>query len=175
MARQKTSAPALEPKLTISKAEAQRKLDDRLAKGRDLLTPEARANWHTRLKECEQWTTFNESLLRQMFTTDALAQEYNWSTAGSVSFQLGTHPTSGPQHSWENVQEEVDCLESIANRLELYVDPKLETTSGAAGPTPPAQDAPSPLKTLERLADRFHLVARQLRDRSHKRVHSRSR
>jgi hypothetical protein len=97
MAKQKNNPPQEEPKLKISKADAQRKLEDRLIKGREFLTPQVRMDWAARVKGYEKWTIFNETMLRQMFTTDALAGEYNWSTNGSVSFQLGTYP-EGPQH-----------------------------------------------------------------------------
>jgi REase_DpnII-MboI len=168
MAKQRSTPPQEEPKLKMSKADAQHKLDDRLTKGREFLAPQVRMNWAARVKDYEKWTIFNETMLRQMFTTDALAVEYNWSTNGSVSFQLGGYP-EGPQHRWENVQPELDCLESIGERLDLYADPQIERADSTTGLGPTALP-PSPLKKLETLANRFHVVARHLRDRPQKRT-----
>jgi hypothetical protein len=167
MAR-KSSPPASpsRPELKIPLDEARRRLQDRVAKGRELMTQEVASNWPTRVKDYERWTAFNADLLRSLLSTDELAQEYEWSAAGDLHFQA--HPGDDLQYSFQALRSQVDSLESIIERLELFPVAGLPQGSTAAkrgGPTEKPDRHRTPLDVLEHLANRFHIVAQQLRAR----------
>lgn len=143
----KTSNPPPPEKptmLLVSHQDAQAKLKDRIQKGQELLACQvnsfddlgvARNNYY-------KWRAYNEELLKQIFSTDRLAQEYS----GSVGIAIigGRSPTLREeiQELHQDINENIHRLESIGERLDLFPGPEPEpipTTSVKArnaGSTP---------------------------------------
>lgn len=93
--------------------------------------------------EVRLWYEFTAELLRQLFTTDDPTDEFT----GRGSFWSGDDISVGKY---------LAKLTSIHQRLELYYE-KIQITSNTS--------LVNPLSNLERIVVRFHLVARQLRQR----------
>ena len=156
-------APPTEPikaQLTQPVAEARLKIETRIEIGKQLLLSELGdpLNQLTvrRLDgEHQIWTEYNADLLRSMFTTEQRAQEYercppipkmSFGDLTGVDIVRRTHDCIGA---------ELQCLESIQNRLGLYT-----VVASAAAPVDDRRR--SPLEVIEKISDRFHAVARQL-------------
>lgn len=81
MARKKTPAP--EPKvpaeLLISRDEAKSKLQERIQKGLEIkqIQVSSREALESARNEYSKWNAFNEELLKRIFTTEELAEEYS--------------------------------------------------------------------------------------------------
>jgi predicted nucleotide-binding protein len=107
------------PELLMQRADASLRLDDRIAKGRDLKkTDVTNAGEYEALKsEKVKWSEYNHELLMRMFTTDGAARDYSF-------FGFGTGVMNA---SWQTRVEElrrdidlsIQRLESIQERLEL--------------------------------------------------------
>jgi len=94
MARKRApEPPPSEPELRIPAVEAAAKLDDRIAKGRDLLRREVRSIEEIgRLDDdYDKWNAYNRDLLTSLFTTDETLCGY-----GSSGIPLGAD-ASDPQ------------------------------------------------------------------------------
>ena len=156
-------APPAEPikaQLTQPVAEARSKLETRIEIGKQLLLsrlgdPLDALTVRRSDAEHQIWTEYNAELLRSLFTTEQRAEEYeqcppipemSFGELTGVDVVRRTHDCIGA---------ELQCLESIQNRLGLYT-----VVAGAA--TPVDDGRRSPLEVLERISDRFHVVARQL-------------
>jgi hypothetical protein len=108
------------------------------------------------------WRDYNSHMLRAVFTTHEFAEEYSRSVDG-----YGVDPkvlaryendlaTTLELKLWHGVESQKDCVASIRERL-----PLIEEDNRSAVET----TATRPEDQLVRLAERFHLVARQLRER----------
>src|SRR5205807_5749974 len=111
-------------------------------------------------------TSYNSQLLRKLFSTDEISQAYGWCGPAPVVIFGETSAHEELQRKYAGLEAELQELESTGEQLELYANPELEgqTTAGAAS-APLARAPRSPLDVLEQLANRFHLVAQQLRRR----------
>lgn len=125
MARQKQSAtPARLPTLLISRAEAQKRLADRIDLGRRLLeAPIASVEtYETAQQRVRKWTDFNTELLQRIFDNDSFAKEYNWHPGfGSVPLNPGLEELIEDQR--EGVATRLTRLESLLERLDLVPEP----------------------------------------------------
>jgi predicted nucleotide-binding protein len=144
MARKPPPQPPERPKtaLTVPPGVAQAKLGDRIAKGIELRDRvNKQQSGPSQLEnDAASWRKYNEQLLRQLFTTAELADEYSNSV---YSGPLVMH--FGPGGSGRNVlgdlltsvDQEVACLGSIVDRLEIF------PAAASAAPEPSSQRSPS--------------------------------
>lgn len=122
MPRSRTPAPPPpDPELKVSPDEAKEKLVDRITKGRELQTREIRTVEHIDELEGEKrkWNSFNHELLKRLFTTDALADEYSRFYGGVISMGRPS-PSERLESLRSDIGEQVHRLESIVERLELF-------------------------------------------------------
>lgn len=122
MARKRIpDAPTPDPELRVPHEDASQRLADQIEKGQALLKRQIRSQQDIKSAKDEyrNWSDFNEELLRRLFTTAKLAEEYTW-WGGIASVPL--YPSS-PQEQLEELQEDISVslrrLESIKGRLEL--------------------------------------------------------
>jgi hypothetical protein len=106
----------------------------------------------------QKWTEFTAEMLRHSFSTERLAEEYERSPPVPEAYFEEPSPVERIRRMHEVIGAEVQCLESILNRLQFFATP------APAVPTerPPTPAQRTPLTVLEQLANRFHLVAKQL-------------
>jgi hypothetical protein len=115
--------PEPDPKLKVPRADAKRRLEERVVLGWKLLrtevgTPEV---LEKNIADAEKWRKFNDSLLKLLFTTPAIAEEYgagadvpSLASFGQVSFRERVEELR------EEIGDQVQRLESIVERLELF-------------------------------------------------------
>ena len=123
MARKPTSKPA-EPKkpaeLTMTREDAKAKLQDRIEKGMELKRVQVNTpqSYETAMNEYSKWNSFNGELLKRMFTTEELADEYNWWGLAV----LGGRQSLGEQIAelGKDIDKKIHRLDSIIERLELF-------------------------------------------------------
>lgn len=125
------------PLLTVSRNEAKQRIAAQIEKAKHV--PNASINEND---EARRWYEFTAELLRQIFTTDTLRDEFT----GRSSISFGDDITTGHY---------LKRLISIHERLDLY--PETHTSASIA--------SDSPIPNIERLIAKFHTVARQLRQR----------
>jgi predicted nucleotide-binding protein len=102
--------------LCVPRDEAKEKLEKQIAEGEGMLGLAAfDPSFRTRKK---LWTDFNKELLRSLFTTDELAQEY--ATRGPRILRTDETQTERWNRSMQEIQRDLDVLRSVARRLELY-------------------------------------------------------
>lgn len=131
MAHKRKMTEPLEPKrpnyLVITREEAERNIAVQINEGRQLLElPIATEKDLERAKaEYSAWNSFNRELLRKLFNSPDVSDEY--SSSGSIGttvpFSLmGIGPSIGQQVEdfYNRIQRRIDSLESICKRLSLY-------------------------------------------------------
>lgn len=76
----KTAAHTISTELMISRDEAKRRLIDRIEKGQQFTQIEINStqSLEAAKHEFHKWNAFNAELLKQIFTTDELSEEYSW-------------------------------------------------------------------------------------------------
>jgi uncharacterized protein (TIGR02391 family) len=110
-----------ETKLTLSMTKATKLIDKRIKKGNDFLERSIlSSNEFKKLKkDYNKWNNYNRDLLIKIFTDDSIKNEYNGFCIGVV----GSHRDSIAQkikRKKDNIEEKINALESIKERLELY-------------------------------------------------------
>jgi predicted nucleotide-binding protein len=118
-------APASEPKLPaellISKDDAKSRLLKRIQKGLEIKqtqinSPEA---LDVAKKEYSKWNSFNEELLKRIFTTEELAKEYSWFSP-FVGIGIEERPlTERFNYFNKDIDEKIHRIDSIIERLEI--------------------------------------------------------
>lgn len=137
MARRSIPAPpAPEPELKLPVPAAAAKLDERIAKGRELRERQITSpqGFVALEKDYERWDNYNYDLLaRAIFTTDKIAKEY--SSAGFPGVLSVEEPTQAQRlrELHEYLDGKMTSLESIKERLELI---PLTASARGVGPTP---------------------------------------
>lgn len=139
MARRKsqTSPPPENPRLAKPRDEVQRMLDERISKGADLLhrhdTIATNEDFEMLKDAYKKWDSYNTEFLSRAFDSDAVSQEYQWSSSTVVT-------TYGRQSGAELVRQyrnriasKISSLESIQERLELIPE-----ADGVQSPPTPA-------------------------------------
>lgn len=128
------------PRLAVPRDEARRRIEDQMHQaGR--IPSEVSVNDNN---EARLWYDFTEELLRQLFTTNELSDEFT----GRGSASIGGGDIS--------VRHYLEKLTSIHRRLELYPEPGIGDQK---------ESRAEPLEKLHLLLSRFHRVTRRLRDR----------
>ena len=117
--------------LEVSRHEAAAKLQDRIDQAPTLSTVHGASE--VTEASVEKWDSFNVELLKRLFTSDELAQEYQWSTAAGGVIVGQESPGHLLQRLLKHVAKRVHTLESIKERLELFPERSV-VGSDEAGP-----------------------------------------
>lgn len=148
--------------LLISLDDAKGKVNDQIGKGNNIFNAkigneeelrQSKANYKT-------WRDFTKELLRQIFSTSELADEFS-GFLGAVSFG-GRPPTLQEKINdfQQDLRRDLDRLVSIHERLQLFPIAVVRHPKGTT----------DPVIAIEQIARRFHIVARQLRQRHENRA-----
>jgi len=158
------SRPAAE--LTEALGSARQKLVARIDAGRQLQAPAVSPqDWES---QYGRWNDYNRALLKGLVTNDELLEQYdNAIYIGAVYFSPDGDSFSVDHHG--NLATQIESLQSINEKLELYplssvAQPQATAVRRDMDPEPRLRDR-TPSEILERLANRFHTVARQLAKR----------
>jgi predicted nucleotide-binding protein len=146
MAR-KPSTPSQQARteLLVSRQTAKGQIEERIDKGRALLSQVQGPNALQVMSESEKWTSYNRELLRSLFSTRELEHSYAWCSPVTAITEFG-----GPmeqqrlRNAHERLTKELQNLESVVERLGLYPEP----ATGASAMR--AQDAASATATPSR-------------------------
>ncbi|ENY73605.1 nucleic acid-binding protein [Aeromonas diversa CDC 2478-85] len=151
MATRKKSTPA-EPKqpaeLLMSRDEAKSKLQERIQKGLEIKRTQIASHdsLETTRNEYSKWNSFNTELLKRMFTTEELADEYSsWFGGVFIGMQ---DPSLGEKVAdlYKDIDGKVHRLDSIIERLELIPLNNSHVSSVATNAA--SQNAPSKSKKV---------------------------
>lgn len=145
MARRKAPPPEPKVKLELAAArdEAEQKITDRIAKGREIR--ETPINTLQELdsvkKSYGKWNDFNVELLKRLFTNDDLSEEFDqW--AGSKVMSMGEKYLGEKISDFhEEIDEKIHRLESMVERLELIPE---------SDSAPQQASSPVPAKKINR-------------------------
>ncbi|OZC35705.1 nucleic acid-binding protein [Marinobacter vinifirmus] len=137
MASRKKSTPPEARKpllLEVTHAEAESKLEDRIVKGTELKS--RLASSHQTYEEVKNefriWNDYNEELLKRLFTSDEIADEYSaWVGVAFMSLGGGPSRSEEIRDLHDDIDKKVQRLNSIKERLELIPE-----STGVAAPTP---------------------------------------
>lgn len=122
--RTRSDEPRRRPRLRKSHEEARRLLEVQIARGNELaarITPAAYSPSAADLMRAQKgrWSSFNDELLRSMFDTDEVADNYSW----FVPIAIGT-VYEDPRRDFidmrEAIEESVNRLQAEVDKLELY-------------------------------------------------------
>ncbi len=131
MARKRSATSSAEsnalPRLRVSRGQAQPQIAARIEAGHRLLESAIQTDDDLNSAEAEfrRWDEYNTTMLRRLFDTAELADEYE---PGVGFVFLGSLPLQKEIESHgKDVQRKIDRLESISGRLNLYEEPSLPT------------------------------------------------
>lgn len=140
MATRRTPTPTTaKPKLELvtSRDDAKTRLQERIDKGMGLKhgRVDTREGYETLSNEYSKWDAFNSELLKQIFTTGEMADEYD-SWNGSMVMSMH-QPSLGENIAdrYKGVDDKIHRLDSIIERLEII---PLSSVIQAAIPAPSA-------------------------------------
>lgn len=139
------SEPKLPAELLISRDDAKSRLQERIQKGLELKQAQinSREALDTAKNEYSKWNSFNAELLKRIFSTEELAEEYSrWIGIGVMAMR---EPSLGEKIAdlYKDIDQKIHRIDSIIERLELI--PLAHT---AATVTTPADESPRlPAKT----------------------------
>ena len=122
--RTRSEEPHRRPRLRKSHDEARRLLEIRIARGNELaarITPAAYSSTAVDQIRAEKrrWSSFNDELLRSMFDTNEVADNYSW----FVPIGVGTvynDPRQDFMDMRESIDESINRLQAEVDKLELY-------------------------------------------------------
>ena len=122
MATRKTNAISkVKLELTITRDAAKKRLQERIEKGIELNT--TRVETYEQLEvfsnEYRKWDAFNSELLKQIFTTTEMAEEYDsWGSGVSMSMRTPSLAEKIAEKN-KNIGGKIHEIDSIIERLEL--------------------------------------------------------
>lgn len=113
--------------------EASRLLDERIQKGIQLRDNNINS-WDelaVQKKELEKWDAYNAELLRKLFTTETLSDEYNrfYGLASIIDVYSTPRLSEDIKEFKERVQDDINRLDSIKERLPLFDESQDMTSS----------------------------------------------
>jgi len=116
-----TTQPPKPPlELSVSRDEAKTRLQDRIEKGMELKKKQAanHQDFEALQHDYSKWDSFNSELIKRLFTSDELADEYDWWGAMAVSMY---EPSLGEKIAdvYKGIDEKIHRIDSIIERLEL--------------------------------------------------------
>ena len=123
MARRKSQPPeAKKPlELSVSREEAKIKLLDRIEKGKALRSENisTQQSLDDAGKNFTKWDDFNNELLKRLFTSEKLYEEYSRWAVGAVMMMRERYLQEKISEHFEEIDEKNHRLDSIVERLEL--------------------------------------------------------
>lgn len=153
----KPSDPPPPANLSVPREDARQRIADQIAKGNEIkgLSIQSQKQLDAARQNYDTWHAYNAELLRRLFDTAELADEYNHFGV-AIGF-LGPRSLYDQVEDFHNdVQKYIGRLNSIIGRLDLI--PEKITV-------PARTTEPTHLQAVERTLRRFPAVARQLRRR----------
>ena len=165
--------PTIPPKLIVSRSEAQQKLEAHIKKGREIaqrvITSEA--DMEKADAEGDKWRDYAIRLLASLFDSSSLADEYRDKTqqisiGGSLDFTKERDFFKDRMNNWW-IKELESILESLDLMQEGPVVNQPASANNAVREKDPQADA---LEKIALIVKRFHIVARQLRQRHNNRA-----
>jgi hypothetical protein len=173
MPSKKTPPPQPRTELLVPTTKARTQIEGRVALGRQMLTqltgPVSGLLGPAMQKleaDREKWTQYNAELLRRLFSDDEQAKAYEWSSPpAEVSFEPFARHGSPPPRTREILEAELQFLDSLFERLELFPAPHDSQGVLSIEAVRPAVNGRASIDKVEYLANRFHTVALQLRSR----------
>ncbi|MBO0794008.1 MAG: hypothetical protein J2P36_24080 [Ktedonobacteraceae bacterium] len=160
-----STSSVVSPKLAIHRDQAQQKLEAHIKKGHEIaqrsITSESEMD-ETRA-DGDKWRDYAVRLLSTLFDTPALAKEYQAKTrqmifGGRSHFREEQELFKNRMNTWW-----IKELESIAESLDLI--PEASTVSHSTQSDIEKDPRTKALGKIELIAQRFHIVARQLKQR----------
>lgn len=120
----RSEEPQRRPRLKKSREEAQRLLEIQIGRGNDLVTRTTAAAYSPSTvdqirAEARRWSSYNEELLRSMFDTDEVADNYSWFVPIAVA-TVYSSPSQDLVDMRESTEESVNRLQAVMDKLELY-------------------------------------------------------
>lgn len=128
----RTSSESPRPELTVPREEADRQLSEQIEKGQAILamgvgnTPELESARTAR----SIWSDYNAELLRRLFTTDAMAHEYQ--DRLGIAFLGHSTLAEKIRDLRDDVEYDIRRLRSIKERLGLIPEARTVREAGAA-------------------------------------------
>ncbi len=163
-------SPETPPKLIILRSEVRQKLEAHIEKGREIINRPitSQVEMDTAEADGEKWRDFAIRLLPTFFDTTSVAEDYQTKTR-RVSFSLRElHFTEQRDSFKQPMSNRIRELESILESLELFAESPMIANQQREEPlnASPLQDPRTgALEKVELIANRFHIVARQLKQR----------
>jgi hypothetical protein len=147
-------------RLTVSREEARRRLAERVTAGRAIreLGLRTRADLDAAETKKQDWLKFNETLVGQLFATSNVKGLFAESGFGGISVPRSLEDLF--DYFRHDMDREIARLEGVIDRLSLAHEP--DDKPAARTGTDSALDA---VNTLERIANTFHSVVKQLQVR----------
>lgn len=134
---QKAQTPKPPVELCVSRSEAKERIRDRMERGKAISA--VQISTRETLDSCEadfkKWHDFNKELLKRIFSTEEIAEEYSWWGGGSISIGV---PSLSQQivDLHKEIAAKVLRLDSVLERIDLYpVRASTESTEPAQGAT----------------------------------------
>jgi len=124
--KKKTTEPSgtrVPPNLAVAWAEAESRIASQIDKGKKLLELPIQSDDDLEKARAEysKWNSFNAELLRRLFDSSEVSEEYSTFYGGVYSM----NPSFGERVGYyrDDVQDKITRLESIKERLPLYEEP----------------------------------------------------
>lgn len=122
MVSRKVTEPKKPLELLVLAENAIEKLAERIEKGKDIKNAaiSSAQEFEDTRKLYYKWDSFNIELLKRLFTTEELSDEYNTSGFGTISVSM-YEPSLGEkiQDFQEDIDSKIHALDSIIERIEL--------------------------------------------------------
>lgn len=121
MAKTTNTQPQTPLELTVFTDEAKSKLAERIEKGAELKKEQVNTidEFEALKKLYYKWDAFNCELLKRLFTTEKLADEYSW--YGGIMTMSMSEPSLAKKvrDLYEDINDKIHRIDSIIERLEL--------------------------------------------------------
>lgn len=140
-----STEPKLPTELLISRDDAKSRLQERIQKGLEIKQDQinSREALDSTKNEYSKWNSFNTELLKRIFSTEELADEYShWIGIGVIAMR---EPSLGEKIAdlYKDIDQKIHRIDSIIERLELIP----LRNAGATGSAPTNKPQRPPAKT----------------------------
>lgn len=140
--KSQSSEPAAPAELVVSRDEARAKIDERIEKGRTLRNAQISSveSLEKTKNDYYKWDSFNAELLRRIFTTSELSDEYSRWFGGFISTKT---PSFGEiiADLHKDIESKIHRLDSICDRLELIpLSTQLQPTNSRGADRVPSRN-----------------------------------
>lgn len=142
------SEPKLPAELLISRDDAKSRLQERIQKGLELKKAQinSREALDTAKNEYSKWNSFNAELLKRIFSTEELAEEYSRSIGISVIAMSESSLGEKIADLYKGIDRKIHRIDSIIERLELI--PLTHTAATVATPVDDSHLLPAKTKKV---------------------------